>query len=156
MLLLSFGCRIQKQGHCVPYWIQIVIESRPFYNYRHCIKHCLLSLCHLSKYIYIFSTLALCRSLLLLRVCVLFACCDNGNYFRKPLSSFKRNFNIFFVLCYVLILFHYWQRTHERTKRIKLFFFRCILCEYVRICDVSVSKMIWLIAQAEILEIMRQ
>lgn len=47
--LLSVVSRDTKQGHCIPYWIQIVIESRPYNNSRHCIKHCLLSLCHLSN-----------------------------------------------------------------------------------------------------------
>lgn len=30
-------------------------------------------------------------------LCTVCACDDNGNYIRKPLSSFMRNFNIFFV-----------------------------------------------------------
>lgn len=71
--VVALCSRVQKQGHCIPYWIQIVIESRPYYNNTHCIKTLFSIFVSFVGIIFFFATLACVCSVCMLRQWKLFS-----------------------------------------------------------------------------------
>lgn len=124
ILACEFFCLAHKKAKMnIIHWIQIVIEfslcnKRYIQNIHVLYKssivyYCLYVICWIErKKCYGFFSICICRLYLSISIlficyiwCFIFAVCvyrmyymcgDNGNYIRKPLSSFKRNFNIFF------------------------------------------------------------